>query len=550
MSSAVGGFTNIKVPSSLKKLGVTKMGRQNQRFLMQIRRQGARSGEQIVVDILFDIKQSVFDTLQAFKKAATRRNLKLSATRIEQIIAGLSTDEYCNKIFAFYEFDIQDKNNKEDKPPEIGEPSESVDDDMTAAEQEEAYAASVSDPDYDTQLQKQPLTLLSVTGAIRKDPQRIRVTGVIDTVSKLYKLLTELSFRCTNRKCVRFDIPERITLDTPIYTLDDTPIAFEGGQEEYTETARCPACRQPRNVFASWTTFENAKVIELKNLPPHGSGSGIVFAGKIKIKINGNDKNKSKSKDRNRIPSAVSVNPTLGLEHLTVFVKGKHTYSVGLGEEVEIVGQLYVLASGLAASRFGNSRSAGGGSRANSGSALPVLYAKHLKYTKRERELTLTQIDIDAIHNFASFPDLVNRLVSMFAPDVYGNEEVKLGLLLAAVRGAPIQTDNWYRRHWINVGMLGDKGTGKTTLMYHALKLVLGSQSVSGQHSTGKELALAFKVPRGKISEIMRVMNYLQTRFQSLEINIKATDGHISEDDYANKILEALSQLGVDLKQS
>jgi hypothetical protein len=45
-------------------------------------------------------------------------------------------------------------------------------------------------------------------------------------------------------------------------------------------------------------------------------------------------------------------------------------------------------------------------------------------------------------------------------------------------------------------------------------------------------------------------MNFLQTKFQSLEIEIKATDGHISEDDYTNKIKEALLQLGIDLEQS
>ncbi len=47
-----------------------------------------------------------------------------------------------------------------------------------------------------------------------------------------------------------------------------------------------------------------------------------------------------------------------------------------------------------------------------------------------------------------------------------------------------------------------------------------------------KEIILRFKVPRGRISEIMRAMNYLQTKFQSLEIEIKATDGHNSN---ANK---------------
>lgn len=61
-------------------------------------------------------------------------------------------------------------------------------------------------------------------------------------------------------------------------------------------------------------------------------------------------------------------------------------------------------------------------------------------------------------------------------------------------------------------------------------------------------LTLRFKIPRGKISEIMRTMNYLQTKFQSLEIEIKATDGHISEEDFINKIKEALLQLGIDLK--
>jgi hypothetical protein len=62
-----------------------------------------------------------------------------------------------------------------------------------------------------------------------------------------------------------------------------------------------------------------------------------------------------------------------------------------------------------------------------------------------------------------------------------------------------------------------------------------------------RELILRFKVPRGRISDISRTMNYIQTKFQSLEIEIKATDGYISEEDYTNKIKEALLQLGIDL---
>jgi DNA replicative helicase MCM subunit Mcm2 (Cdc46/Mcm family) len=84
------------------------------------------------------------------------------------------------------------------------------------------------------------------------------------------------------------------------------------------------------------------------------------------------------------------------------------------------------------------------------------------------------------------------------SPGVYGNDEAKLGLLLTAVKSAPKQKDNWYRRYWINTGLVGDKGTAKTTLLYGAIKLIPGSQSVSGQHSTGKGIvAVADRVGGG-----------------------------------------------------
>jgi hypothetical protein len=86
----------------------------------------------------------------------------------------------------------------------------------------------------------------------------------------------------------------------------------------------------------------------------------------------------------------------------------------------------------------------------------------------------------------------------MFAPDVYGHDDAKLGILLAAVGAAPIQRDNYYRRYWINLGLIGDQGTAKTTLGEHATKLLPGSRSISGQHSTGKGVTtIAEKDPDG-----------------------------------------------------
>ena len=60
---------------------------------------------------------------------------------------------------------------------------------------------------------------------------------------------------------------------------------------------------------------------------------------------------------------------------------------------------------------------------------------------------------------------------------------------------------------------------------------------------------LEFVVPRGKVSQIMGVMNLLQSKYQSLRITIRATDGSMSQDDYINKIKESLRQLGIDTSE-
>ena len=52
-----------------------------------------------------------------------------------------------------------------------------------------------ADPDYEQELAKlapKEFPLLSITSAIRKNPQRIRVCGIIDSVRKLIKLTTKL----------------------------------------------------------------------------------------------------------------------------------------------------------------------------------------------------------------------------------------------------------------------------------------------------------------------------------------------------------------------
>jgi hypothetical protein len=63
-----------------------------------------------------------------------------------------------------------------------------------------------------------------------------------------------------------------------------------------------------------------------------------------------------------------------------------------------------------------------------------------------------------------------------------------------------------------------------------------------------KDVELRFRIPRGKVSQIMGVMNYLQSKFQTLDLELKAKDGSLSEEEYSSKIREALRQLGVRLE--
>ena len=66
---------------------------------------------------------------------------------------------------------------------------------------------------------------------------------------------------------------------------------------------------------------------------------------------------------------------------------------------------------------------------------------------------------------------------------------------------------------------------------------------------TKNKVQLKFRVPKGKISNVMGVMNLLQNKFETLEIELIARDGNISEQDYEDKIKEAFRQMGIELNE-
>ncbi|AJC73038.1 ATPase AAA [Pseudothermotoga hypogea DSM 11164 = NBRC 106472] len=66
-----------------------------------------------------------------------------------------------------------------------------------------------------------------------------------------------------------------------------------------------------------------------------------------------------------------------------------------------------------------------------------------------------------------------------------------------------------------------------------------------------KSVHLKLNVPFGKVSEVVRTINYLQSRFSSinLQIDVKATGGSLDKDEYENRVKEALMQSNVKIEE-
>ncbi|NPV84274.1 MAG: ATP-binding protein [Candidatus Aminicenantes bacterium] len=67
---------------------------------------------------------------------------------------------------------------------------------------------------------------------------------------------------------------------------------------------------------------------------------------------------------------------------------------------------------------------------------------------------------------------------------------------------------------------------------------------------TYKKIHLRLEIPRGRMSDIARLMSFISSKFTScqVEINITAEDGEITVSDYEDKIKQALSQAEINIK--
>lgn len=71
-------------------------------------------------------------------------------------------------------------------------------------------------------------------------------------------------------------------------------------------------------------------------------------------------------------------------------------------------------------------------------------------------------------------------------------------------------------------------------------------QSVPIKPQENSEVQIAIEVPRGQVSQIMGLMNFLQQKYQKLTLEIRATDGTMTDSELTDHIKETLKQLGIN----
>lgn len=67
---------------------------------------------------------------------------------------------------------------------------------------------------------------------------------------------------------------------------------------------------------------------------------------------------------------------------------------------------------------------------------------------------------------------------------------------------------------------------------------------------TYRQLHFNFVLPKGKVSGLMGVLNFLQHHYNHVEISLRLDDGQLSEEEFEEKVKEAFRQLGIEWSET
>lgn len=430
-------------------------------------------------------------TTREFEKIASRR--QIDPFIIQSILTELSTNKYYVDILQYNETD--DGSIREGIGIPISTGDFFIDDNLALQErqrEQDPNAAEVAEKAYTDD----DLPLLTVDETLRLDkPQRVRVIGQVYTIRPRFDLIKQIIVTCDNKGCKDKNKSEYHNLKDGMYNISDFPHVFPGGESEARKFCKCKTCGNYKRVEPGRDRYQSSRIVELKHIQIHPEDS--------------------KSKSNTNTDLVDSSNDVRHIDSLTVRISGIHTSYMRLSEVIEIVGSMLILPASVVTARRSD-RNNGNGNRegfnfgGGGGKYQKILYSEKIKYTDRTKQLNfIPERHIPEIKRFVAISDCprckvngvkgtIDRLVSMFVPDIVGEDLAKSSCLLQAVGPAPIVRGNWYKRLTINNGMFGDTGTAKTGIANDALTLLPGSHSATGAHSTGKGIvAVAEKDAEG-----------------------------------------------------
>ncbi len=290
--------------------------------------------------------------------------------------------------------------------------------------------------------------ICSVSEAKRMQSGHIIVNGMIASISTLYLVISKSEWECSNFNC-SLQGSETFTppLLVPPQKLDNTA-GFN---------VKCFKCNS--TAFNVNHTYRHAMTIQVENVDKNADADNI--------------------------------------DRLEAVMYDDASAHVVAGEVVNIKGNLYV------------QRKLDGGGKGKK--LTGVLHSNEIKYRNKE-EIVVTPRDIEIFHKHKKICDRAytrelealrrnepwskkivpmqykDRIVAMFAPNIIGHNDKKLGLLRSLVGGRADHGNDNGRRGRINTLLVGDPGTAKSLLARETTKIFRNSRYVTAQNASGKSL--------------------------------------------------------------
>ena len=106
-------------------------------------------------------------------------------------------------------------------------------------------------------------------------------------------------------------------------------------------------------------------------------------------------------------------------------------------------------------------------------------------------ELNISQSDEEKIKEIANSGNVKEKIKNSVCPVIHGHDELKLAIGEMLFRGKSVENDGSRLRGYINIGVFGDPGTGKSVIGKYVKNISPRGLYTSGKSSTGAGLTAA-----------------------------------------------------------